>query len=577
MADKMSLKMLGAVPAIHMLMLNGKKCHTACAEVGINGQSSRTTIKKYMKYHGYIDEHGKAVPAKKGKQHNGSTAKQSQLSVEQFSKLAKSKQQEVHDEFDAEIFRQRIESFSRPDNAYDGDKQIFVFTSALNDAKVDERFLQTLEFYCKTRNAELFIAPLRYSNPTSALSFAASKNMTWDPRIKPYACKTEVDFGMFAFCGNLNINATSPNPTGGFQEMSRGKTLIIPHPRMHMEPLASLDSDPKPAVVHSTGCVTQPCYSDSKAGYRASFNHDLSAVVVELDGDVFHFTQIEYDGNGFYDRGDYWEPNQISHFVDSCTGLFMGDIHARFIDPNVKRAVFDGPNSVCAKLKPVAGVFSDLLDFNSATHHDAGQHYNKYAKHHADMDDVQQECDEALRLVVNSPFREKLIQAANHNDALHKWCQSDIGGDYQNRKFYHLMNYLIFDSARYGDAGAECDNALEIYARLSLSEEELNGVKFLNRSDSHMISGINVSCHGDIGTNGSRGSRRQYAMLDQESAIGHSHSPGILGNCWQAGTFSRLRMGYNKGPSSWMHSMIAIYNNGKRQMLNVVDGRWRKA
>jgi hypothetical protein len=57
--------------------------------------------------------------------------------------------------------------------------------------------------------------------------------------------------------------------------------------------------------------------------------------------------------------------------------------------------------------------------------------------------------------------------------------------------------------------------------------------------------------------------------------IGHTHSAGIYDGLYVAGTSSTLDMGYNKGPSSWSHSHVVTYPNGKRTMVTMYAGKWR--
>jgi hypothetical protein len=60
-----------------------------------------------------------------------------------------------------------------------------------------------------------------------------------------------------------------------------------------------------------------------------------------------------------------------------------------------------------------------------------------------------------------------------------------------------------------------------------------------------------------------------------KTIIGHSHSPGIDGGCYQTGTSTPLRLDYNKGPSSWLNCHCVLYANGKRSLLPIIDGEWR--
>ena len=41
-----------------------------------------------------------------------------------------------------------------------------------------------------------------------------------------------------------------------------------------------------------------------------------------------------------------------------------------------------------------------------------------------------------------------------------------------------------------------------------------------------------------------------------------------------AGTSTRLRLGYNAGPSSWHNSHVAIFPNGKRTHIFIMEGKW---
>ena len=56
--------------------------------------------------------------------------------------------------------------------------------------------------------------------------------------------------------------------------------------------------------------------------------------------------------------------------------------------------------------------------------------------------------------------------------------------------------------------------------------------------------------------------------------IGHVHSPGIYQGAYGVGTSSRLRLEYNAGPSSWLNTHGVVHQNGKRQLIHVVNGRW---
>ena len=55
----------------------------------------------------------------------------------------------------------------------------------------------------------------------------------------------------------------------------------------------------------------------------------------------------------------------------------------------------------------------------------------------------------------------------------------------------------------------------------------------------------------------------------------HTHQAGIYDGVYTAVTSSVLDLGYNRGPSSWSHSHIVTYANGKRAIITIWNGKWR--
>jgi hypothetical protein len=87
---------------------------------------------------------------------------------------------------------------------------------------------------------------------------------------------------------------------------------------------------------------------------------------------------------------------------------------------------------------------------------------------------------------------------------------------------------------------------------------------------------IDLSQHGNHGMNGARGSGKSFSSTGLKLIVGHSHTPEWVKDVIVVGTSSKLILDYNqKGYSSWFHSHAIIYKNGKRTLLNIVDGQWR--
>ncbi len=90
-----------------------------------------------------------------------------------------------------------------------------------------------------------------------------------------------------------------------------------------------------------------------------------------------------------------------------------------------------------------------------------------------------------------------------------------------------------------------------------------------------MVAGVELGMHGDRGPNGSRGSIKNLRRIGVKSIIGHSHTPGIEEGCYQVGTSTVLNLEYANGPSSWLNTHCLLYPNGKRTLVNIIDGKWR--
>jgi hypothetical protein len=92
----------------------------------------------------------------------------------------------------------------------------------------------------------------------------------------------------------------------------------------------------------------------------------------------------------------------------------------------------------------------------------------------------------------------------------------------------------------------------------------------LNRNASYKVKNWELGQHGDVGSNGSRGSLNQFRTLNTKIIVGHYHSPGRKDGALAVGTSTKLRVGYNIGPSSWLQSHVIIHEDGKAQHINFI-------
>jgi len=102
-------------------------------------------------------------------------------------------------------------------------------------------------------------------------------------------------------------------------------------------------------------------------------------------------------------------------------------------------------------------------------------------------------------------------------------------------------------------------------------------IRFLGTDEPFQICGKKIECgmHGHLGADGSRGTPNGLNKIGRKAITAHTHSAGIYNGLYVAGTSTDLDMGYNHGPSSWSHSDVLTYPNGKRCIITKYAGQWR--
>ena len=443
-------------------------------------------------------------------------------------------------------------------------KQTLVITAAVNDTPVHTPFLRALEAFCAHRDAQLVVIPLRYKNPTSDRE--NSREYTWPASVLPYLTDTRVKV-----CPGLQILAdiktqpTAVNPLSGMDTITGQDCGIFGHTRVALHSVPTRGHE-LPKLLTTTGAVSVPQYSDSNAGKKGEFHHVIGAVVVELDGDLFHMRHVCAGSDGsFIDLDTKWTRSGPVK-APPALALILGDVHAERADPQAMSAA----KQMQALLKPKKLVLHDVLDFGSASHHNG--FFERFRRRVSGTDKVVEELKLTAKVIdgLYKPHQQTVIVSSNHNDHLARWLADHRNGeDVQNAAIYHKAKATILAKI------AETFQIPHIFGAI-MGPMLKKPALFLGDSDSLTVSGIELGYHGDKGANGARGSAKSFDRIGAKTIIGHSHSPAIVGGCYQTGTASLLNMGYNVGPSSWLHSNVVVYASGKRTHIHVIGGQWRR-
>ncbi len=443
-------------------------------------------------------------------------------------------------------------------------KKILVVTCAVNDSPVHTPFLRTLETYCAERDAQLVVIPIRYKNPTSDRENAGEYN--WPPVLAKYLVDKRIKVCQgLQILADIKTQPTAVNPLSGMDTITGTDCGIFGHTRVALTSVPTRGHE-LPKLLMTTGAITKAQYSDSKSGAKGEFHHVIGAVVIELDGENFHLRHICSGSDGsFIDLDRKWTKAGSTE-APPALALILGDVHAERADPNVITA----SRAIQKALRPKKLVLHDVLDFGSASHHNG--YWERFQRRVSKKDRVADELKVTTALI-DSFYRkgqETVIVSSNHNEHFGRWLADHRNGDdVQNAAIYHRAKATIL---------AHIEKTFQIPHIFGLIAGPMlkYPARFLSDTESLTVAGIELAYHGDKGPNGSRGSAKAFDKIGAKTVIGHSHSPCIVGGCYQTGTSSLLNMGYNVGPSSWMHSHVVIYASGKRSHIHVINKTsWR--
>ena len=452
-----------------------------------------------------------------------------------------------------------------PNRVLEGRK--YVITSAQNNTTTNYNFFNALLNYCEKNKAELLVIPTLYQR-----NLYGEDLLEWDVP-EEYLLEEKVSLNnKVNILASVHLLVTAENPLGGLDSLAKGNSLIVPHNQLQMRSLPVQRNEP-PVVMISTGTISEAQYINSKAGEKASFNHSQSAILVEFDDDMdYHIRVLNCDDEeGFYDIDGYYSSSfKPLEYVEA---LITGDEHVFVTCKDVANATYNDTNSIVKTLKPKVIVRHDVLDCFTVSHHHRKDNFLQYSKYINNRNKIEEELEETINFILDTTPEgtETVVVSSNHHDHLKRWLnEADPKIEPWNAKIYHHLTWLVLN---------DIESKNEIYVpdpfRLYTEYKAKDKVTFIDRNSSFKIHGIELSNHGDIGANGSRGSISQFSKFSEKMIVGHSHTPGINKGAYSVGCSTSKNLEYTNGPSSWMNTHCVIYPNGKRQLISIINGKWR--
>lgn len=467
-----------------------------------------------------------------------------------------------------------------------GSVKYYLITSIQNNTNAHPEFFDSLLTYANHLGAEILVARYSYNRasygakaekPDRGPTADDVKALWFDPIFDPYICDDRLELApMLVFCGEVNILPTAKRPLSGFETYAGRQSAIFPHSKLAMESIPGMPSDGT-KFNYTTGTATLMNYIQKKAGLQAEHHHTYGALIVEVDHHGTWFVrQINAQTDGsFYDLDTFVSRASVTqgHRVEAIN---WGDIHCDVLDLEAYQLAF-GEGGILDTLKPSHQFIHDVLDFRSRNHHERGNPHRMFQRYIERGDDVRDEV-QRVRDLLDDLARDwctMVVVDSNHDNALERWLrEADYRQDPKNALFFlecQLDKYRAIES----------DDKNHHVLREALRREGLSRhTLFLGPDDSFVLcddgsGGIEFAMHGHLGPSGSKGTPLGLSKIGRRANTGHTHAAQIIDGLYVAGTMTRLRLEYTKGPSAWSHSIIVTYPNGKRAIITFYAGKWR--
>lgn len=463
----------------------------------------------------------------------------------------------------------------------------YILTSAQNNTKVFKPFWENLVAFAKYHGAELMVS--RYTYNKNAYGKLAVKpgteehqsDLWYDPVIEDYICDDRVNLtDNLVFCGEMNILPTAVKPLSGLEVYTGRASGIFPHAKIQMTSVASGKYEAT-KFNWTTGTVTQRNYIQKKEGLKAEFHHVYGAILAEVDDKGrWYVRQLNADKTGrFYDLDICVENGKVTkgHTVEAIN---WGDIHVAYCDPIVRELAW-GKGGMLDTLKPKYQFMHDVLDTRAQNrfHYMKNLWHDRFREHVKGFNNVEQECKDAAEFLLQASrdWCRTIVVDSNHHNFLHVWLNNeDFRRDPENAVFFLECQLFMYKSIQANPNSYP--NIMRFVCERAIGQQK--NITYLDEDESFIIckdsgGGIECGMHGHHGPNGARGTCENLARMGRRANIGHGHSATIVDGVYMAGLSGLLDQGYNKGPSSWSHTHIVTYKNGKRAMVTMWQGKWR--
>lgn len=446
----------------------------------------------------------------------------------------------------------------------------YLISTAQAETPVNKKLWENMVAFAEHIGAEILIQPSRYKSPTSLEASKRVKDKEkghyiWDPTVKDHLYAKDIQLNKYlTVLMSLKIQPTAKMPLSSANGFTGESSAIVPHNKQHLESMPVLPGY-KPKLLLTTGAVTKPNFTDTKAGYEGQWAHTYGFVLAEVvDRSKFYVHQISSDDSGEFYFLDYKvSEGKVEKGNVKYPAITFGDIHYGETDAKAYAA-----SIVMAKRLGVENVFlHDVANFHSISHHDMKSPLRMLYKEEHGLDDLEAE----IRLVLAKlteldkylPDTTLHVVESNHPLWLERWLDSTDWRKVNNKRLYIEFANLVASGDTEG-----------LGVMNYLITKKIPNIKAYTEDDSLRIRGYEMLIHGHIGAAASRGSINQFKNLSTKTITAHSHVPRRYNGALSAGTLTILRPDYVRGLSAWMHSNVVVAPNGRATHIHILEGSY---
>jgi hypothetical protein len=478
-----------------------------------------------------------------------------------------------------------------------GEVRRYILTSAQNNTHLHKSAWQNLLTLAEYYNAEIIVGTFTYNqNAYGKLSVKRGKaadketELWYDPFITKYINDERIELAPgLVWCGEMNILPTAVNPLAGLESYTGRASAIFPHAKLAMRSIATMQGEGV-KLNYTTGTVTQRNYIQKREGVIAEFHHIYGGLLVEVNSDGnWWVRQLNEDEKGTIQDLDIIVDNGHITKGNRVEAITHGDLHGVFADPNVVKTSLEMVDA----LQPKFQFLHDVMEGAAVN-----PHQRKYKTNHEKFHTwlrgyhkLDNELIDTVKLLdrYERPFSKTIIVDSNHDDAwIKKWLReydyrkdppnTEIFLDLQKYLYKEIRNGVTDEQSRARTANPKMVRDINV---LEYALREYGGykakTKFLLTDEPFKTCGkkIENGMHGHLGPAGRFGTPENLSKMARKANTAHTHATGIYNGLYVAGTTSKLRWDYTKGPSNWTHTHIVTYPNGKRSLITIYANKWR--